>query len=56
MYAKLVIFSHVCKQKLIFVDISHYELCCFIANFCGSLELTFVAIHLYFLLYFVCSF
>ena len=46
MYAKLVIFSYIRKQKLIFVDVLYYELCRFIADFCGSLELTFVAIHL----------
>lgn len=46
MCAKLLIFSYIYKQKLIFVDIQYYELCCFIASFCGNLELTFVALHL----------
>lgn len=46
MYAKLVIFSYICKQKLIFVDIQYYELRCFITNFCGNLELIFAVFHL----------
>ena len=45
MYAKLVIFSYICKQKLIFAGIWYYELRRFITDFCGNLELTFVALH-----------